>query len=307
MVVYKYLRKLALGLLTICSGIVVFLYFLLSFVAELSNLRFADSSYYPRVEAAWEQASPKRREEILKSWAAHTGPNEGDISPSGLHDFLTGLGYCSNFWETNNCEKLPPGTEAQGIAKEWLLGASGPYRPQNPYGNPLPACAIRTIPHHAQDEVASVDAARRTGDSAVFLGPKRLPNIMDPGESGRVVLTMQNNGTTTWTSLESYVLGSQNPPDSFTWGTRCVELANDVPPGESATFLIGLVAPKTPGVYDFQWQMARGGVHWFGEKSANIAVRVIPGAPGPPPVEPIRDYPPPPKASVFQLLFTPPP
>ncbi len=307
MLVHKYLRKLAYGLMTIFAGIVVFLYFLISFIAELPQLSFADSSYYSRVEAAWKQASPKRRGQILKSWATHTGPIEGSISPWGLHDFLSGLGYCSNFWDTKNCEKLPAGTEAEGIAKDWLLGASAPFRPQNSYGNSVPACAIRTIPRNAQHEVAAVDAARPPGDSAVFLGPNQLPTTMDPGESGRVVLAMRNNGTTTWTSSESYVLGSQNPPDSFTWGSNCVELANDVPPGESATFLIRLVAPQTPGVYDFQWQMARGGVHWFGEKSANIAIRVFPRDQSKALVEPIRDYPPPPKTSLFELLFAPPP
>ncbi len=101
---------------------------LLVFILDVFDLRYADSSYYPKVMAIWYEAAPDKRDELMQEWAARTNPFEGEIGKFALHSFLTKYGYCSNLWEATGCKELPNGVMAQGDAKDWLLSLTTPYR-----------------------------------------------------------------------------------------------------------------------------------------------------------------------------------
>lgn len=108
--------------------------------------------------------------------------------------------------------------------------------------------------------------------SANFIA-QSVPNIMLPGQTYSVSITMQNVGPTTWTAGQSYRLGPQ--PDNALWGTPRVTVPHDVPPNGTVTFNFNVTAPATPGNYGFQWRMLQEGVQWFGDVTDKIAVTVL--------------------------------
>ncbi|MEW6127079.1 MAG: NBR1-Ig-like domain-containing protein, partial [Acidobacteriota bacterium] len=115
-------------------------------------------------------------------------------------------------------------------------------------------------------------------DSAAFV-TQSVATTMTAGQSVSVSVTMQNNGTTTWDTT-NYKLGSQNPADNTTWGLNRVNLPAAVAPGGSVTFSFNVTAPATAGTYNFQWQMYKQGVGFFGAVSTNVAVTVSSGGGG---------------------------
>ncbi len=103
---------------------------------------------------------------------------------------------------------------------------------------------------------------------------------MVAGQQYSVSVTMQNNGSTTWTDSASYRLGSANPQNNTNWqaplnGNRVAPSLN-VPPGGKVTFAFLVTAPSPSSAtnYNFQWQMLRENVTWFGAYSTNVAVNV---------------------------------
>jgi RHS repeat-associated protein len=115
------------------------------------------------------------------------------------------------------------------------------------------------------------------GNAAAFVS-QSVPSTMIAGEAYAVTVSMLNQGTTTWAPGQSYRLGSQNPQDNTTWGLGRVDLGAGelVPPGGLKTFSFQVVAPSSPGSYNFQWRMVQDGVEWFGAMTPNIAVQVVP-------------------------------
>ncbi|MBS0337601.1 MAG: hypothetical protein JSS40_12445, partial [Proteobacteria bacterium] len=109
-------------------------------------------------------------------------------------------------------------------------------------------------------------------NSALFVS-QTVPATMTPGQTYAVSVTMQNTGNTTWTAGTQYRLGSQNAQDNTTWGPLRVELPNSVAPGSNVTFNFNVTAPATPNTYNFQWRMVQDAVEWFGDYSANVAVK----------------------------------
>ena len=87
---------------------------------------------------------------------------------------------------------------------------------------------------------------------------------------------MKNTGTENWTAENNYSMGSQNPQDNGIWGTGRVYLSagESIETGANKTFTFGIVAPESPGTYNFQWRMLREGVEWFGDYSLNIVINV---------------------------------
>jgi len=117
-----------------------------------------------------------------------------------------------------------------------------------------------------------------SGNAAAFVS-QSVPATMTAGEAYPVSVTMLNQGTTTWTPGQAYRLGSQNPQDNTTWlTTNRVGLlpGASVSPGATTTFSFVVTAPSSPGSYNFQWQMVQEGVEWFGAKTPNVAIQVVP-------------------------------
>ena len=84
-----------------------------------------------------------------------------------------------------------------------------------------------------------------------------VPPYMAAGQGYDVRITMKNTGTNTWPGAYDYRLGSQNPRDNFTWGLNRANLPTSVLPDNSLMIPFNVVAPTTPGEYNFQWRMLR--------------------------------------------------
>jgi YD repeat-containing protein len=112
---------------------------------------------------------------------------------------------------------------------------------------------------------------------AAYVG-QSVPTLVAAGRSFAVTIQMRNTGNTTWTRAEAYRLGSQNPRDNTTWGAGRIDVPANVPPGGTGTFTFNAVAPSSAGTYNFQWQMVRDGVSWFGAATPNVVVTVASGS-----------------------------
>ena len=100
------------------------------------------------------------------------------------------------------------------------------------------------------------------------------------GKTYPVTIVTKNTGTSTWTAAANYKLGAQDPADNSTWGQNreLLGASDSIAPGASKTFVFNVVAPSTPGSYNFQWQMTQEGVEWFGDSSTVVAVSVVSAA-----------------------------
>lgn len=114
--------------------------------------------------------------------------------------------------------------------------------------------------------------------AAAFVS-QTVPGSMVAGQSYNVSVTMQNTGSNTWTSANSYRLGSQNPQDNMIWRNGRVELPASVAPGTQAVFNFTVTAPSTAGTYNFQWRMLQELVTWFGDFTPNVVVNVANAGP----------------------------
>ena len=107
------------------------------------------------------------------------------------------------------------------------------------------------------------------------LGISELPE----GSTVEVTVKVENTGSNTWFKAEGlYKLGSVN--DNPAWGLTRVDLPEDVPSGGEVEFKFTIRAPRKPrsftGDYtvNFQWQMLKEGVVWFGQKTASELITV---------------------------------
>ena len=117
-------------------------------------------------------------------------------------------------------------------------------------------------------------ATAHAANNSAFVS-QNVPAVMVPGQVYAVSVTLQNTGTTTWSSGALYKLGTQNPMDNTLWtGSTRVALPSNVAPGQNVTFNFNVTAPSTPGTYNFQWKMVQEFVEWFGAQSVNVAVKV---------------------------------
>ncbi len=107
---------------------------------------------------------------------------------------------------------------------------------------------------------------------------QEVPTDMVAGRRYRVSVTMRNTGTTSWTRLETFRLGSVNPYDNLTWAVGRVELdeGDRIEPGQVKTFSFPITASKVSGANQFQWRMLQEHVAWFGEMSLNAVVSIHP-------------------------------
>ncbi|WP_374568761.1 NBR1-Ig-like domain-containing protein, partial [Ideonella sp.] len=116
--------------------------------------------------------------------------------------------------------------------------------------------------------ITSNDDATRVGEN--------VPTKMVAGQQYDVSVTLKNTGTNTWAANSTYQLGAQ--PDDKTWGLSRVMLDAAVAPGASKEFKFKVTAPAVASSYPFQWRMLRGSA-WFGERSNQITVQVVPPKP----------------------------
>ncbi len=120
----------------------------------------------------------------------------------------------------------------------------------------------------------TIEVAGKARDDASFVSYAGLPSKMAAGGTATVTVRMLNTGTTTWTSSESYQLGSQRPQDNETWGLSRVALASDTAPNATADFTFSITAPAKVKGHNFRWRMLRGTDGWFGDKTETVVIEV---------------------------------
>ena len=91
-----------------------------------------------------------------------------------------------------------------------------------------------------------------------------IPNMMKPGESYSISITVKNIGTNTWTNAASYRLGKQEGDFAWTNGSGRAFLTSDVAKNGTHTFNITVTAPAKAGNYRIKARMVQDGVRWFG-------------------------------------------
>ena len=119
-----------------------------------------------------------------------------------------------------------------------------------------------------------------SGDDAAFVS-QSVPLTIGVGETRTVSISFSNSGTSTWTELGLYRLGTQNPQDNTVWtGQPRVYLdpGESVAPGSVKTFTFDITAPSSPGFYNFQWRMVHDTVDWFGDFTQNLVIEVTDAA-----------------------------
>ncbi len=126
------------------------------------------------------------------------------------------------------------------------------------------SCQPGTLVDAAADSASSPRIGQALTDDASIVGAS-LPTSMRCGESVSAQVTVQNRGTSTWTS-DSFKLGTVDDSDPFyTTDTRTYMNPGDsVPPGGTYRFNFTLTAPATPGRYTTDWRMVHEFVRWFG-------------------------------------------
>ncbi|MCP4312089.1 MAG: T9SS type A sorting domain-containing protein [Bacteroidetes bacterium] len=111
---------------------------------------------------------------------------------------------------------------------------------------------------------------------AAFVSQNIPEDTLHTGESMSVDVVLKNTGESTWDSASGqFSLGSQNPENNNEWGISKVFLANEelVLPGDEITFAFNVIAPDTPGEYNFQWKMQNQD-GWFGASTDNVLITV---------------------------------
>src|SRR6185503_19078920 len=84
-----------------------------------------------------------------------------------------------------------------------------------------------------------------------FVSQSVPKNLVLPGETMNVSITMRNVGPTTWTAGQAFRLGVMG---SEGWGVGGrAYLTSDVAPNTDVTFNFTVAAPTTPGTYSFRW------------------------------------------------------
>ena len=121
--------------------------------------------------------------------------------------------------------------------------------------------------------MCQVELWKRLPDAAADFVSQSVPATLLPGQNVLVTVTMKNVSRTTWTAGQSFKLAAQG--DSMTWGLNRVTLPADVAPDTNVSFTFNIVAPSTPGSYNFQWRMIQEGVQRFGDVSPNLAIQVL--------------------------------
>ena len=101
-----------------------------------------------------------------------------------------------------------------------------------------------------------------------------FPEVIYPGVTSNVQVQMRNDGTLPWEVSDQLI------PMEYDWGLFSVPVPVTYP-GVVRDFNFEIVAPMTPGVYQFSWQLYGGGVYYGEQTPVRDIEVVVPGSGGP--------------------------
>lgn len=99
------------------------------------------------------------------------------------------------------------------------------------------------------------------------------------GTTYNYAVTMRNTGSKPWSVEEGHGFAVPDPQIAENWGMPHATPKAVVAVGGLTTFLIPIIAPSVPGMYDLQFQMLQDGREWFGEQSLKRQIQVKPELP----------------------------
>ncbi|HKP11731.1 MAG TPA: putative Ig domain-containing protein, partial [Blastocatellia bacterium] len=128
--------------------------------------------------------------------------------------------------------------------------------------------------HATSQKDFSINVTRVSSDLDAAFVSQEVPTKLEPGQGFLAVFHFVNSGAQVW-NLTTLYLRSQNPTDNALWGGNVVPIfGNPVGPGETLEAHFIAFAPRTSGVYDFQWQLYQEGAGWLGQMTANVKITV---------------------------------
>ena len=112
-------------------------------------------------------------------------------------------------------------------------------------------------------------------------------STVQTGQQFNILLKWINIGNEIWDSSIRVI--AQNPANNTNWRPIIPTVLVLTPAGTAREIKLTAIAPRVAGTYDFQWQLFREGIGFFGERSSNLRIVVAAGPP-------IIDSPNPPQA-----------
>ncbi|HEY3135432.1 MAG TPA: putative Ig domain-containing protein [Blastocatellia bacterium] len=105
-----------------------------------------------------------------------------------------------------------------------------------------------------------------------------IASTLLPNQPFSVNFKFLNIGTQIWDGANGLSLRSQ-PAGNATWAGGTLSLGPVVvPPGRQLDITVTAAAPRTPGVYNFQWRLYQDSVGFFGQPTANLSITVTDGS-----------------------------
>jgi len=112
-------------------------------------------------------------------------------------------------------------------------------------------------------------------NSSAFV-EQTIPSLMEAGKQYKVMVSMTNTGSTTWTPGMYRLVMLDASGIAYTgsnWNTYSVGVDNSIAPGGTKVFNFDLT-PLLPGNYTVQWRMASSETGLFGDASNPATVTV---------------------------------
>lgn len=111
-------------------------------------------------------------------------------------------------------------------------------------------------------------------DNSKFV-TQSIPDRMSPGQTYNVIVTFENNGTTSWAPGDYKLRVTSTDGKSPAWTGGDMDLVKVIEPGNTASFELKVTAPSSEGIYPFIAQLMRNG-NVFGEPNKAIDISVSP-------------------------------
>lgn len=111
-------------------------------------------------------------------------------------------------------------------------------------------------------------------DNSKFV-TQSVPDRMVPGQTYNLIVTFENNGSTSWAPGDYKLRVTSTDGKTPSWTGGEMDLVKVIEPGNTATFEVKVTAPSSEGIYPFMAQLTRSG-NTFGETSKALDVTVSP-------------------------------
>ncbi len=213
---------------------------------------------------------------ISASWLVG-GPDQ--FSGSGTYAIYTATPGTYNIVPSDeSCYSWSVNQSPQSVSSGGSITFAITYT--NTCGNPTPPPQPLPPSPPPQPPATCAGTNMNQGYCAKYIS-QSVPTTMTPGQTVPVSITMHNNGLANWYTTDPWGVYLGNIATTG-WGVTHVDVPYDVFVCcglHVANFNFNITAPPTPGVYEFKWQMGRGGyvgpfLYLFGDQTPRTMITV---------------------------------